>query len=995
VIEVEVLTGVLVNAISFFAKWSTSQAVSPRGSRARQIDLVRWYETYLLTPDANQIPSSLREFDGGELTDIIARDSVQASIQELLAARMTAAPESDIEKIRHGFERAIDDVSDNLNQSMKTELFDYYDDSIGSIVASLSASHPDIFRELRQDAFNTRVVAILGAIDSHFRSLDISLSRTEEQEYLENYRRHAIDYHGKIQPPDFERRQRLPLMTLYVPPTITEVAVDELVRSSRRGKKRPHQSTLLFELADNPHKLIPLSKLVSEIDRTVLLGDPGGGKSTASNYAVYQHALNPKGRVPFLVILREFRSRDRERRSIADFIESNLNALYQCPPPVGLVRKLLSTGEALVIFDGLDELIDTSLRAEVTDAVEQFCTEYPLTRVMVTSRIVGYSEARLDDTQFTCYRITGFSRDQVQEYVTNWFSQDAMLTQSDAQKWTASFMGESASVLDLRSNPLLLALMCILYNGTGSIPQNRPDVYEKCADLMFRKWDMRRRITVELRRPNLLEPALRDLAFWMFTEPDGNATVTERALEAKLTEFFKSRGIDSDEDALAGAVEFAAFCRGRAWVFSDAGTTARGERLYRFTHRTFLEYFAAAHLAVSSDTPEKLASRLIPHIAKQEWSVVAELAVQKKDQINDHAAQRVIKWLLRSRRYSSPSSRGNILAFVARLLSSTQVTPQAVKEITVSAIEHLRSGGTGEPLAAAMSCPEGMRETVAAEIIRKVDEFWATGERGQRSLAMRLAIVDDMLLMQFEPRSMSTVNFWRNFSQINYRRYSAEVAQVLPYDTFLTRSAITRGIVNFSDILSADAGYYFKLWQEVSWDAVPGGWTGFFPWIIEIAALRPHMLLEPLSGPLLSSLIWLGDYVSTLPTTPWFTTDLPFDVDSDFLHYSATAEPLPDIKDAPLRPLIPDAQLGLTLLVCSMIEFGYPFIEADALMAGIERVVPGLGSYLRKRVLGDVGDLPELPFSGDVRGTLRRWANRSVNLLKTSRLPEKVSRFTI
>ena len=47
------------------------------------------------------------------------------------------------------------------------------------------------------------------------------------------------------------------------------------------------------------------------------------------------------------------------------------------------------------------------------------------------------------------------------------------------------------------------------------------------------------------------------------------------------------------------------------WVFSDAGTTAAGERLYAFTHRTFLEYFAAAQLAYDSDTPEQLASNLL------------------------------------------------------------------------------------------------------------------------------------------------------------------------------------------------------------------------------------------------------------------------------------------------------------------------------------------------------------------------------------------------
>jgi predicted NACHT family NTPase len=39
------------------------------------------------------------------------------------------------------------------------------------------------------------------------------------------------------------------------------------------------------------------------------------------------------------------------------------------------------------------------------------------------------------------------------------------------------------------------------------------------------------------------------------------------------------------------------------WVFSEVGTTADGEKLYAFTHRTFMEYFAAGDLAAISDTP--------------------------------------------------------------------------------------------------------------------------------------------------------------------------------------------------------------------------------------------------------------------------------------------------------------------------------------------------------------------------------------------------------
>jgi predicted NACHT family NTPase len=83
------------------------------------------------------------------------------------------------------------------------------------------------------------------------------------------------------------------------------------------------------------------------------------------------------------------------------YLEHRLETFYQCSAPAGLVGKLLLTGRALMIFDGLDELLEPARRADVAARIERFCSEYPLARVLVTSRVVGYDQARLDDRQLT------------------------------------------------------------------------------------------------------------------------------------------------------------------------------------------------------------------------------------------------------------------------------------------------------------------------------------------------------------------------------------------------------------------------------------------------------------------------------------------------------------------------------------------------------------------------------------------------------------------
>ena len=63
--------------------------------------------------------------------------------------------------------------------------------------------------------------------------------------------------------------------------------------------------------------------------------------------------------------------------------------------------------------------------------------------MLVTSRVIGYDQARLDDRQFTCYRLGGFGDEQVAEYARKWFAQDARgAGPEDAE----AFLAESASV---------------------------------------------------------------------------------------------------------------------------------------------------------------------------------------------------------------------------------------------------------------------------------------------------------------------------------------------------------------------------------------------------------------------------------------------------------------------------------------------------------------------------------------------------------------------
>jgi hypothetical protein len=636
------------------------------------------------------------------------------------------------------------------------------------------------------------MIGIMQAVERHVETLSAGPDRQTEADFLARYRRHVREHHGMLEPPDFERRRRVPVANLYVSPAIVQ--------------------DLPAEAQQVPVRQVTLEQLAGEIDRTVLLGDPGSGKTTAANVLMYWEASRGGGRVPFLVALRDLSAGSGSRQSIADHIREKLEGFYQCPAPPQSVERLLLSGVALVIFDGLDELADATRRGEVTAIIERFCTEYPLTPVLVTSRFVGYEQARLDDRQFDRYRIGGFDDQQVADYVRKWFMQEDDVTAAGAGLRAASFLAESASVPDLRANPLMLALMCVLYRGEGSIPRNRPEVYEQCSVLLLRKWDARRHIHAHLSAGSHAESATRHLAYWLFTRRQNQPVVAERELLRETTAFLRDRRFEDEFQASQAAQELIEFVRDRAWVLSEAGTTANGERLYAFTHRTFLEYFAGAHLASTCDTPEALASALAPKIARQEWDVVAEIAVQIKCAGIDRGAERTYAALL-----ASPEGlrrRSHVLQFLARCMRFLEPPPRTVRDLARTTLDYLFSGDISEedcyqPLSWLLACCAGGRATVRDEIAARAAAMIASPDQSAQANGLRLAVWvargavhhRDGLLIVPARAPEDLAEYWDDFAYENVRRYAREVTAAAAADEGMLYASLRHRFLTAADVL--------------------------------------------------------------------------------------------------------------------------------------------------------------------------------------------------
>jgi hypothetical protein len=482
------------------------------------------------------------------------------------------------------------------------------------------------------------------------------------------YRTAVATLNSKMRLPHAGTSRQVPFEELFVQPTI-----DSVLFEHREFEEQSHD--------------VSLADIMSITQRVIMLGDPGGGKTTSTSQLLYQiasgRAQQVVATVPFWITLRDYAPRFDSGVSIVEYLEEQCRTIYSISPPENAIEYMLLNGRAIVFFDGLDELLDTSDRQKIVAAVEGFATRYATASVVVTSRRIGYIEAALDDTMFVQLQLGPFTADQIETYAAKWFSLDDSIEPSRRETITQAFMTDSAFVRDLTSNPLMLSLMCGIYAFENYIPRNRPDVYERCSLLLFEKWDKQRGIGGEVSFDAHVQSAMRSIAFSLFSSRGSEKGLSRHQLIDHVKAYLLKKRFDNEEEAEQAATEFIDFCKGRAWVLTELGADA-----YGFTHGTFLEFFAASHIVRLHPNSDALMDILYDHLRKSEWDVVAQLALQILGKNVDDGADNFLDVLIdRALGEEDARVRTNLFGFAARALKFIVPRPPVLRKMVDSAVD--------------------------------------------------------------------------------------------------------------------------------------------------------------------------------------------------------------------------------------------------------------------------------------------------------------------
>ena len=430
-------------------------------------------------------------------------------------------------------------------------------------------------------------------------TVDAPAGTGQDEDFRRRYLRQLSTELDVLEMPGLTTRLYRPRTTL----TVAYLSLTVTARDRRQRRDRMHRAPDLWERAAEPRgreDTIRVEDALAGSSRMLLRGAPGCGKTTLLQWlavtaarGAFQGELAPwNGLVPFLVRLRDYA--DEPLPTPAQLVQAPMIA--ELMPPAW-VHRVLSSGRALLLVDGVDEVAEQH-RPKVRRWLRLLLSEYPSVRVAVTSRPAAAGRDWLADLGFTPATVESMSPQDVRAFVARWHAAAADATPDALPCGPAELIQHEHRLLaqldnephlrTLATNPLLCAMLCALnLDRNSQLPRNRLGLYDAALDMMLERRDAERSIDVDhialdARAKTTL---LRALALWLSTE--GRTEVRTDQAVAILDEALRSIPAVS-----ADPTNVLRHLLTRSGVIREP---VQGR--IDFVHRTFQEYLTAQEIA--------------------------------------------------------------------------------------------------------------------------------------------------------------------------------------------------------------------------------------------------------------------------------------------------------------------------------------------------------------------------------------------------------------
>ena len=395
-------------------------------------------------------------------------------------------------------------------------------------------------------------------------------------------------------------------------PSQRRIELSDLVEKIKQRAKRNNPKFNISRLFEK--EKISGIELLQNCSKLMILGRPGAGKTTFLKYIATftnRSEILP-GHVPIFVSLKDFQDQDNAT-NLKNHIENDLSH-YNINK--GIFDRLLKEARVIFLFDGLDEVRRENFN-RVIRQIKEISQIFSNNRFIITCRLAA-SEYKFEN--FLEVEVCDFTEEQIAIFVSNWFN-----TKKSPQK-TKKFINrlkDDQEISELATNPLLLTLLCIVFEESEEFPKNQAELYQEGLDVLLRKWDISRAIerpeTYRKLSKHKKEDLLSKIAYATFEKNEG--LFKKETIENEIREYISNlpRSIHSPEDVEPDCNSVL-----QSMIAQHGLIVEVAKGIYSFSHRTFHEYFVSLKIVKTLDPSEqnKLLSSLAIHINDYRWQEV-------------------------------------------------------------------------------------------------------------------------------------------------------------------------------------------------------------------------------------------------------------------------------------------------------------------------------------------------------------------------------------
>ena len=374
-----------------------------------------------------------------------------------------------------------------------------------------------------------------------------------------------------------------------------------------------------FGLSQIAEKRVPGLEAVNKYAKLMVLGKPGAGKTTFLKYIAIQCNRGDfkPGCVPIFITLKDFADAEN-KPGLLDFICQEFSKGSGGESEVISLQKIIAGGRGLILLDGLDEVREAESQRVIRE-IEAFSNQYRNSHFVMTCRIAA---REYTFEKFREVEVADFDEEQISTFATNWFE--------GKEVKAGIFIGrleENERTQELATNPLLLTLLCLVFEEAGDFPANRSELYKEGIDALLKKWDAKRGIYRDQVYKKLStqrkEGLLSKIALATFEQSD--YFFKQKVVEQHIAEYIRNlpdasndeERLQLDSEAVLKSIEY-----------QHGLLVERAKSIYSFSHLTFHEYFTAREIIVERQSSEEALQQLVSHIADNRWREVFLLAVE-------------------------------------------------------------------------------------------------------------------------------------------------------------------------------------------------------------------------------------------------------------------------------------------------------------------------------------------------------------------------------